>query len=398
MFKGELSEKWILVKIGNQKYFDLIMGQSPPSESYNRVGIGLPFFQGKAEFGELYPTPQKYCSKPLRIAEKDDVLISVRAPVGPTNLANCKCSIGRGLAAIKCKEKVLPKFLLFALRSIENDIADSVQDQGGGFTAIKREQLEAIEIPIPPLEEQQRIVSRIEALTKRVEEARKLRQQTVLNVIELWNSILANIFRNQKADCKRYKLGEVLTFVQYGTSTKLNSSGNGVPVIRMGNIINGIINFNDIKYLDAPYNEYKKYLLEPGDILINRTNSSELVGKAGLFESQDKFIFASYLIRLRSNYKLADPYYLNYLINSETGQAYLKGQGKDAIGQTNINTQQIKNMPICLPSLKKQKRTANYLKLLQCKIEELKNLQMEAESEINNLSPALLAKAFRGEL
>lgn len=139
MFKGGLPEKWILVNIGNQKYFSLIMGQSPPSESYNHDGTGLPFFQGKAEFGEFYSTPQKYCSKPLRIAEEEDVLISVRAPVGPTNLASCKCCIGRGLAATKCKEKVIPKFLLFAPRWIENGIANSVQDQGGGFTAIKRE-------------------------------------------------------------------------------------------------------------------------------------------------------------------------------------------------------------------------------------------------------------------
>src|SRR5680860_802479 len=76
------------------------MGQSPPSSSYNEDREGLPFFQGKAEFGALYPEPKKWCTDPKKLASKDDVLISVRAPVGPTNLAPEKCCIGRGLAAL----------------------------------------------------------------------------------------------------------------------------------------------------------------------------------------------------------------------------------------------------------------------------------------------------------
>ena len=185
------------INIGNPEYFTLIMGQSPPSRTYNIEGLGLPFFQGKAQFGGLYPTLNKYCSEPSRIAEKDDVLISVRAPVGPTNMANCKCCIGRGLAAIRCTENVVPKFLLYALRSMEGNIAASVQDQGGGFTAIKREQLEAIEIPVPPLEEQRRIVSRIEELTRRVEEARRILKEAEAELAAFTPSLLAKAFRGE---------------------------------------------------------------------------------------------------------------------------------------------------------------------------------------------------------
>lgn len=79
---------WEYKKLGDENYFKVIMGQSPPSKTYNLEKIGLTFFQGKAEFGKMFPTPKKYYSEPTRIAEKDDVLISVRAPVGPTNLAN----------------------------------------------------------------------------------------------------------------------------------------------------------------------------------------------------------------------------------------------------------------------------------------------------------------------
>src|SRR5262245_25648177 len=80
---------------------DLIMGQSPPSTTYNEVGEGLPFYQGKSEFGFCHPTPRLFCNAPIKIAKRNDILISVRAPVGPTNVADRECCIGRGLAAIR---------------------------------------------------------------------------------------------------------------------------------------------------------------------------------------------------------------------------------------------------------------------------------------------------------
>jgi len=84
-----------------QEVAEIIMGQSPPGDTYNETGDGLPFFQGKAEFGETCPTVKKWCNAPKKIAEAGDILMSVRAPVGPTNLASERCCIGRGLAAIR---------------------------------------------------------------------------------------------------------------------------------------------------------------------------------------------------------------------------------------------------------------------------------------------------------
>ena len=188
---------WKYKKLGDENYFKVMMGQSPPSKTYNLKKIGLPFFQGKAEFGKMFPTPKKYCSEPTRIAEKDDVLISVRAPVGPTNLANVRCCIGRGLAAIRCKENVMPRFLLYALRAIEGDIANSVCDQGGGFTAIKKSQLKAVEVPVPPLDEQRRIVAWIEELTRRAEKARQVLREIEEELISFTPALLAKAFRGE---------------------------------------------------------------------------------------------------------------------------------------------------------------------------------------------------------
>lgn len=137
------------------------MGQSPPSSTYNTEGLGLPFLQGKGEFGELYPTPAKFCSRPSKIAKAGAVLLSVRAPVGPTNITPNECCIGRGLAAISPLGGIPDRFVLWALRYHEPTLEKS--GAGSTFAAVSRSQVVSIPISLPPLNEQRRIVERIEA-------------------------------------------------------------------------------------------------------------------------------------------------------------------------------------------------------------------------------------------
>ena len=145
----------------------LNMGQSPPSNTYNTGGNGLPFFQGKAEFGDLYPMAEKYCSAPTKIAEAEDILISVRAPVGPTNLCRERSCIGRGLAAIRPRGEIPTRYLLFYLRSIEAWLA--TQGTGSTFTAISKSDLEELRVRLAPLTEQRRIVAKLQNLLDRVD-------------------------------------------------------------------------------------------------------------------------------------------------------------------------------------------------------------------------------------
>ena len=91
----------------------LIAGQSPKSKYYNTEGVGVPFFQGKADFGDLYPTIRVYCSQPIKLAEKNDILLSVRAPVGSTNLSPGVVCIGRGLTAVRPNDNLNLKYLLY---------------------------------------------------------------------------------------------------------------------------------------------------------------------------------------------------------------------------------------------------------------------------------------------
>jgi type I restriction enzyme S subunit len=157
---SELPKGWVRTSLID--IADLILGQSPPSSTYNENGNGLPFYQGKAEFGSIYPITRKWCTQPKKIAEKDDVLISVRAPVGPTNLCPAKSAIGRGLAAIRGLVGIPSLFLLYYFRFIESELAS--KGTGTTFTAISGDQLKQVKVPIPPIKEQNRILEKIEEL------------------------------------------------------------------------------------------------------------------------------------------------------------------------------------------------------------------------------------------
>ncbi|MEM1831928.1 MAG: restriction endonuclease subunit S, partial [Desulfurococcaceae archaeon] len=149
---GKIPKEWKVNKLGN--IAEIIMGQSPPSSTYNREGKGLPFLQGKMEFGRIYPSPTLYCSKPIKIAEPNDILISVRAPVGDVNVAPFKLCIGRGLAAVRFNpQKAIYWFYFYYLQKIKNFLENL--SKGSTFKAITKDDLENLEIPVPPLSEQE---------------------------------------------------------------------------------------------------------------------------------------------------------------------------------------------------------------------------------------------------
>lgn len=151
---------WAWVSIGLATRVE--MGQSPPSEHYNKVGEGMPFYQGKADFGLRYPTPRSWCTAPKKVAERGDVLISVRAPVGPTNVANETACIGRGLAALRPHDEMDREFLLLCLRARESDLAEL--GFGTTFVAITKKQLVSFPLPLAPLEEQHLVVAKVDEL------------------------------------------------------------------------------------------------------------------------------------------------------------------------------------------------------------------------------------------
>ena len=167
----------------------IISGQSPKSSNYNQQGNGLPLYQGKKDFGAMFTTePKVWTTEVTKIAEKGDILISVRAPVGPVNIASQKMNIGRGLAAIRPSSGLDALYLFRFLQLAEPRIVRL----GGGttFQSINRKHIENIEIPYPNVEDQKKIAQKLEEVFKLINQAKEKTEQKLDDLGELKQSIL----------------------------------------------------------------------------------------------------------------------------------------------------------------------------------------------------------------
>lgn len=191
---------WIQKYLSDSSVAQVIMGQSPDSSSYNEERDGLPFYQGKTDFGRISPTPRVWCSKPVKIAEADDILLSVRAPVGAVNMCTEKSCIGRGLCAIRTKEIILPKFLYYFFVFYEPIL--KTQGSGAVFDAITKAFVDKIKVPIPPtLAEQQEIVQVLDTMSNII----RLREECISHAQDLIPALFQEMFGDIKNNTKNWK-------------------------------------------------------------------------------------------------------------------------------------------------------------------------------------------------
>lgn len=199
-------------------------------------------------------------------------------------------------------------------------------------------------IPVPPTAVQAEIVAEIESYQKIIDGARQ--------VVENYRPRIAI-----NPDWPLVELGDVCDKVQYGLSQKMNTERRGYKTFRMNELVNGFaIDDGSMKYSDIPESEFEKYKLTKGDILFNRTNSIEHVGRTGIFNLEgNDYCFASYLIRLSPNEDV-NPFYVNLFMNTDDFQTGIKNFASRAIGQANINAKNLRAYKIPLPDLVKQER------------------------------------------
>ena len=257
-----------------------------------------------------------------------------------------------------------------------------------GRKRVQPDDLENVEIPLPPLAEQKAIVARwrkaqddIAAARERVEKRKAAIDARFFADLGLrspaqgsmpkafavwWEDFLRwgvgfNYLNQSGADLTRGKhpvveLGALLELVQYGTSEKANTNADGVAVIRMNNIVDGQLDLGNLKHLRLPESELENLLLKDEDILFNRTNSKELVGKCAVFHGQGEYVFASYLIRIRADSAKADPEFVAYVVNCPIGRQQIDALSRQIIGQANINSVEMRGLQIPLPPLAVQKQ------------------------------------------
>lgn len=267
------STKWPLKTLASVT--TITMGQSPPGESYNTDANGLPFFQGKAEFGEKFPTVGKWCTAPTRIAEEDDILMSVRAPVGPVNIAPCKCCIGRGLASIRPdKTKVDCGYLWHFFGYLQPQLSN--KGEGSTFAAINRNDVEQIQIPLPPLPEQKRIA----ALLDKADAIRRKRAEALQLTDTFLQSVFIDMFGDPVTNPKGWPtltLGELapdrglIVDGPFGSSLKPECYvSDGVRVIRNYNIHDDHFDDSSFKFVTQDkFDEISRSEVISNDVLLS---------------------------------------------------------------------------------------------------------------------------------
>jgi type I restriction enzyme S subunit len=192
---------------------------------------------------------------------------------------------------------------------------------------------------------------------------------------------------------------DVVLFAQYGTSVKADSTPNqGVPILRMGNIQDGQIDLTSLKYITRESEDISEFTIAKGDILFNRTNSPELVGKTAIYDSDLEAVFASYLIRLRCDQRVAHSGYLSSWINSPWGKWWARTVRTDGVSQSNINATTLQTMPLPLPPLHEQEEIVQRINALLALSATIEESVSAAHKRTDKLTQSILAKAFRGEL
>jgi len=193
------------------------------------------------------------------------------------------------------------------------------------------------------------------------------------------------------------KIGDIVSEVRYGTSAKTCEDAAGVPVLRMGNIQNGELDLANLKYLPEAHEEFPKLLLEPGDILFNRTNSAELVGKTAVYRGiPAKCSYASYLIALRLSEGV--PEWVAYYLNSPFGKEWVKSVVSQQVGQANVNGTKLKDLEIPFPPLPEQRRIVARIEELFSRLDAGVAALRHAKAQLQRYRQSVLAAAVTGEL
>ncbi len=420
----ELPEGWKWEKLGDAT--KIIMGQSPPSTSYNANGIGLPFFQGKAEFTELHPVVEKWCSVPNKVAEPNDILLSVRAPVGTTNIADQTCCIGRGLAAIRFENY---KYGFYFLRSRQHEL-DS-KGTGTTFKAISGETIRETLFPLPSSSTQQAIVSKIEELfseiDKGIEQLKTARlqlktyRQAVLKwafegkLTEEWreenrsrvcdpSSLHTNLMvaeeevvYKKKSDLPegwRVKvLGQISEMCLGKMLDKQKNKGTLKPYLRNISVRWGTFDLNNLEQMKFEEDEFERYSLKKNDLVICEGGEP---GRCAIWNFEDKIMIQKALHRVRVN-EHTNVKYLYHLMKHKS----LNGSLQDSFTGTTIKHltgKELKKIEVPFTSLEEQNQIVQEIESRLSIADKMEESISQSLQQAEVLRQSILKRAFEGKL
>ncbi|MBM6569156.1 restriction endonuclease subunit S [Escherichia coli] len=333
-----------LVTLG--KHIDILSGCAFPSSGFNRNN-GVPLIRirdilsGKTETYYEGSYDLKYLIK------KGDLLVGMDGDFNREYWKGTDALLNQRVCKITPNPETLDKNFLYHFLQKELDKIHATTD----VVTVKHlsvKKIQDIKIRLPSLKEQKRIATildKADAIRQKREQSIKLADDFLrAKFLEMFGTPANNIHRFPKGTIR-----DLVDSVNYGTSAKASIDSGEYPILRMGNITyQGRWDFTDLKYLDLSVKEKDKYLVKEGDLLFNRTNSKELVGKTAVYEEDRPMAFAGYLIRVRPN-SIGNNYYISGYLNSIHGKITLMNMCKSIVGMANINAQELQNIEILIP-------------------------------------------------
>ena len=398
MKEDVLPEGWEYEQLS--KKTEIILGQSPEGIYVNAIGKGVPFYQGKTEFGDLYPTVKNYCEKPKKIAEKNNVLLSVRAPVGPTNLATETTAIGRGLAAINCLDNDY-KFILYQFRFIEPWLKN--QGTGTTFQAITGNFIKNLKFIFPPLPEQQYLSQKLTALLDEVAQTKQRLEAIPALLKQFRQSVLADAVSGKLTEENfepenLKKLAETDVIIKTGpfgsALHKEEYISDGIPVINPIHISNGnIIPSSEMSISQDKFSKLSRWQLKKDEVILGRRG--EMGRAAVIVENMLPMLCGTGSIVLSSRQILSK--YLALILRSPTAVNFFN---QSSVGSTMVNLNQkiIKELEVYIPPKKQQTQIVQKVETYFALADEIETQVNAALENVNLLTQSILAKAFSGEL
>ena len=361
------------------------MGQSPASDSYNDNGEGVPFFQGNADFGERYPVARKWCSAPMKMAEPEDILISVRAPIGALNYAKEECCIGRGLAALTPnKSKILPEYMFWLLKGKNAEL--NSKGTGSTFKAIGRKVLEEILVPDIGMEQQMEYAANLEKINGIIQ----LRKQELQKLDELIKSRFVEMFGNPVSNPKGMVKKTLPELGEFGRGVSKHRPrndkallGGPYPLIQTGDIANSGMYITEYHSTYSELGLRQSKMWDKGTLCI--TIAANIAKTAILgFDA----CFPDSVVGFNAN-ENTNNVFVHYWFSFF--QEILESQAPES-AQKNINLKILSKLEVIVPDIQEQNKFAAFV----AQTDKSKLTIQKSLDELETLNKALMQKYFGG--
>ena len=369
------------------------MGQSPASDSYNEDGDGLPFFQGNADFGELYPEVRIWCNAPTKIVEPETLLISVRAPIGALNFSRERSCIGRGLAGITPMPGIELKYVYYCFKGKNAEL--NAKGTGSTFKAIAKAALGETPVRMISLVEQQEIIQTIDKLSEVIRQ----RKQQLADLDTLIKARFVEMFGEPETNPMQWNVAPLKQLMTvepqnglYKPQSDYVQDGSGTPILRIDAFYDGrVTDFSLLKRLICSDTEKQRYLLCENDIVINRVNSIEYLGKcAHITGMAEDTVFESNMMRFHLDEKVINAEFATHLLCSKYIYNQILRRAKKAVNQASINQGDVQSFVMLVPPLELQNQFAAFV----AQIDKSKAVVQKALDEAQTLFDSLMQQYF----